>query len=306
MKKLLVTGAGGFIGKAVLAKLADAESLQIYALTRGARQFAQENVITLRLDLMELSAIDQLFAAVQPDMVLHLAWKMTAASDRFNLDNISWLRVSLQILHAFAASGGQRFVFAGSSSEYGGDGVCAAEDTFHGFGESAAAHPNCLYGECKLAFGCIAARILRHIGKEYAHARIFPVYGPGEFSQYALTAAAAAAILGGAEFVGRAPNNLWDFVYIDDAAADLTRLLLSNFCGVVNIASGSPIRVGKLLRLLAAAAGRSDLLRLENLDQPGRILYGNTELMNKVLDNPKRTLMEQGIKNAVAWRKALI
>ena len=306
MKKILITGAGGFIGQAVLNKLTKMEQWEIYALTRGEREFEYENVKTIKCDLLNLDGIDRLFAEIKPELTLHLAWKMTRASERFNADNILWLQVSLQILRAFVKNNGQRFIFAGSSAEYGGNGVRAADNSFRGFRETDSLQPDCLYGECKHAFGNIAQSLLTHMGKEYVHARIFPVYGPGEFALHSAPAAAAASFLRGDGFVCQAPNNLWDFVYIDDAATNLVSLLINDFCGVVNIASGQAVRVGEMFRLIADAAGRPGLLRLENTDKPGKALYGNTDRMNAVFNSPQITPIQQGIINAVNWRKELI
>jgi nucleoside-diphosphate-sugar epimerase len=299
LKRLLITGASGFIGKALTDEMAKSRLWEIYAVT-GARRTVgfPENVRRISANLLDLPRIDDIFSEVKPDTVIHLAWHMTGAADRFSMTNISWLETSLRILKTFTENGGRRFLFAGSSAEYGGDGISAPPPGFRGFKESGAAEPVCLYGDCKKAFGVLASRLLAKLGREYAHARIFPVYGPG-FTEVSSIYAATSAFMNGEPFVCKAPNNLWDFVFIKYAVSCLSALVGNDFRGTVNITGGAPARMRDMFSMIERATGREGLLRFEKAERTGKVLFGNPALMNEVFHNPKRTPIERGIHETV-------
>jgi nucleoside-diphosphate-sugar epimerase len=223
---------------------------------------------------------------------------MTGTAGRFSMTNISWLESSLRILKAFAENGGRRFLFAGSSAEYGGDGMSDPPPGFGGFKESGPTKPVCLYGDCKNAFGALASRLLSNLGREYAHARIFPVYGPG-FTDVSSIYSAAVAFMNGEQFVCKAPNNLWDFVFVKDAVSRLSALAGNDFRGVVNITGGAPVKMRGMFSMIAKEAGKEHLLSFENLEKPGNVLFGDAALMNEVFHNPKLTPLELGIRETV-------
>jgi dTDP-4-dehydrorhamnose reductase len=70
MKKLLVTGASGFLGRYV-CQLAQPE-WEVYG-TYAAHAIAIDNVILLKVDLTDYRALKQLFADLQPSAVIHTA-----------------------------------------------------------------------------------------------------------------------------------------------------------------------------------------------------------------------------------------
>jgi nucleoside-diphosphate-sugar epimerase len=203
-------------------------------------------------------------------------------------------------LQAFAENNGRRFLFAGSGSEYG-NGYSIGEKA-GGCIEGISDAPADLYGTCKYAFGSIAKQVAADMGFEYVHPRIFSLYGPGESNLHGAAAAAAEAFLSLQSFECKAPNNVWDYVYIDDAAHMLAELAAGTFAGVVNI-SGTQIRMGDLFSLIAEAAGRPDLLIIENAEKAGSAHVGNKDRMNDVFGNPRPTPVEQGVKAAVEWRR---
>jgi nucleoside-diphosphate-sugar epimerase len=195
-------------------------------------------------------------------------------------------------------------MFAGSSAEYGGEGIEHGNAGSRGLKESCTVYPTCLYGVSKNVFGQVAKQILGDNDMDYLHIRIFPVYGPGEESQHAAPAAAAAAFLSGEKFVCKSPNNLWDFTYIDDVAKDIADLSKSDFIGTVNIASGVATKTADMFRLIARAAHREELLYIENAEAPIRSLVGDISLLEQVLGKRERMPIETGVREMVEWRNS--
>jgi nucleoside-diphosphate-sugar epimerase len=305
MEKLLITGASGFIGQALIRELKSTRRFEIYAMTSGRRNVSFPLCVKqINLDMTDSSLLDRCISEIQPSVLIHLAWQMQAKDYLNSSVNADWLSVSLNLMKAFAENKGRRFVFAGSSSEYGSEGVLPSTIGFSGFKESDTPRPSCLFGECKNAFGGIASKYLKGMGIEYAHARVFQVYGPGELSSH-IVANAAISLIKGETYTCLTPNNLWDFVYIDDLASDLHDLICSDYTGFLNISGGSPIRIADMLHLVGAGIGREDLLVFENKNKPCFASYANVERMNKVLATPKRTVTRVGVNKTIEWLKAI-
>ena len=121
-KRVLVSGAGGFIGRwsvpallrlgyDVHAVLSGSASRDVPAQLRGAKiHFA---------DLLDESIIDELTSEVRPSHLLHFAWIATPGVYWNSEENFRWLAASERLLRSFRAQGGSRVMMAGSCSVIG-------------------------------------------------------------------------------------------------------------------------------------------------------------------------------------------
>ena len=109
MKTLMITGAGGFFGSAVVKQLSQSEKYRIIAVTSGRK--ANDFPANVQADSADLlSAGEALLARHKPDILLHLAWGRQDGQARNSAANIEWLEASLKLLRAFIENGGKRFV----------------------------------------------------------------------------------------------------------------------------------------------------------------------------------------------------
>ena len=124
-KRVLVTGAGGFIGRWSIEPLR-AAGYEVHAVfsnkVRSPRvdPAAAAAVPTRahRADLLEPQAIDSLIEAIRPTHLLHFAWIATPGLYWNSAENYRWLAASHHLLRSFHAGGGVRAVMAGSCAEY--------------------------------------------------------------------------------------------------------------------------------------------------------------------------------------------
>jgi dolichol-phosphate mannosyltransferase len=176
-KKVLVTGASGFVG-ANLARRLLREGHQVHLLLRenhagwrirSIRQDVQVHVI----DMADGEALKGLARSVKPDWIFHLAaegaypWQNDL--NRIIATNI---QATMNLASACVDAGFEAFIHTGSSSEYGAKDHAPREDEL--------ADPNSFYAAAKASatmfLRCLAIRHGLHI----TTLRLYSVYGPYE------------------------------------------------------------------------------------------------------------------------------
>lgn len=234
--RILVTGGSGFIGRHVCAALAD---------------MGLASIVHARCDLTDSASISRLCERERPTHILHLAW-LTRGDYAQNSDNVRWLDAGICCINEFYRNGGLRFVGVGTCLEY--SDVQEKRDE-----RTTPTLPDTLYGKCKLALCRYLAAIADAQGKSWAWCRPFYVTGPGEEHERLLPAAIR-TLLGGDDFRTNACGRVIDYMDVRDVAAALVHVLLSDFCGIVNIASGEGQRVTDLLGFVASTIGRGNIV----------------------------------------------
>ena len=142
MTRVLVTGAGGFVGRAAVPVLQDAGC----------------EVVPARTDLLAPDGPRAAVAQAEATHLLHLAWETEHGAYWDSPDNERWLTASLELLAQFARAGGERAVTVGTCAEYDwtSGGVLA---------EDAPCAPATAYGRAKLERKGLDAVVVNDIGE---------------------------------------------------------------------------------------------------------------------------------------------
>jgi nucleoside-diphosphate-sugar epimerase len=150
---------------------------------------------------------------------------------------------------ALRAAGGQRFLGLGTCLEYdvvNAGGPCV-EDTTR-------LRPDTLYARCKLElFEQLASR-----GGNFAWARIFFVYGPGDRAGRLIPGMIERFSRGqraGPTFGGLRR----DYIHVDDLADQLVRIALGDVRGAINTGTGLAPSLSEIFAAGAEAFGRPEL-----------------------------------------------
>lgn len=255
--KLLVTGAGGFLGKH-LTKAA-ASLGQVIAVERSGAASTDHGTVE-RADLSNPDAVRRLFKRWRPDMVLHTAAHIPQSPHddihTFFDDNV---RATVNIYHSALLTGVRRIVLSSSMSIYGrpqslpvGEDHPAVPDTPYALSKIQAE----LTGRCYAESG-LETTVLRYSG----------IFGAGQRSGVVPT------------FIGRCLRNApltlnaggrpsSDFVWVQDVVqANLLALQYSQNCRfeVMNIGSGVELTVAQLAGMIRELCGsRSALAAVED------------------------------------------
>lgn len=179
MPKILVTGAAGFIGRAVYELLRNSGIGSIATdkdasatAEDGRKEVAQHRI--LGCNLSDPQSIDTLFASHDFDTIIHLAAILPGAASR---DPIRATEVnvggSMALLQRATAHGVRRFVFGSSTSVYGTAGTGAP------ISEHTPAAPIDVYGATKRAVEIVGENLQKNGSIEFVALRIATVIGPG-------------------------------------------------------------------------------------------------------------------------------
>ena len=305
VKRVLVTGAGGFIGRSSIAPL-ERNSFEVHAVLsptapRGHIPAELKGVSTHVADLLSESQVDALLARVAPSHLLHFAWIATPGIYWQSADNFRWLSASQYLLREFRSQGGIRAVMAGTCVEYDWTkaGVCR-ETSSPMADESTASTP---YAATKIALQKALAQFAREKQLSSAWGRIFFQFGPYEHADR-LVPSVIRHLLKNQEALCTHGRQIRSFLHVADVGAAFAQLLASDIQGAVNIGSDERIALADLIGRIALQIGRPDLIRLGARstlgDEPLLLVPDVHRLRDEVQFRPRLSL-DEGIRDAIAW-----
>ena len=295
MKRVLLTGATGFIGRHVLRVLSGSE-YEIHAVSTKTPDGIQSDVTWHRADLLDPGQVSKLIGDVGPTHLAHFAWYAAPGSYQSSLENFRWVQASLALLQAFALNGGQRAVLAGTCAEYDWKyGYCSELLT-------PLSH-NTVYSTCKNSLRLMLDAFAAQVGLSVAWGRIFFLYGPYEHPDRLVSSAIRSA-LRGEPIRCSAPSHIRDFLYVQDVAEAFVGLLDSDVSGPVNVASGQPVRIRDIVLKIARKLGRQDDVEqnstsMNKADSP--FVVGDITRLRDAVGWRPRFDLDQGLESSISW-----
>ncbi len=255
--KVLLTGAGGFLGRYVLRLLQQLD-IPVVALGRTRPNgLAQSSFVGA--DLLSGTDFSSLVGQAGASHLLHLAWVTEHGQYWTSPQNFRWVDASTRLVQAFCAAGGRHVVVAGTCAEYDwGKGYCHEDTT--------PLTPATVYGVAKDATRRLVTVLCVQHEVRCAWARIFFPFGAGE-APARLLPRLIETLQGRSAPFGVNADAYRDFLQAQDVAQGLVTLLRSDASGSYNISSAQPVQIGALVRTLAQLLGQDPRCVLEQAPQ---------------------------------------
>ena len=300
MKRVLITGASGFIGRHCLDAMA-IKDYDVHAVSRRPPESTNAAVTWHQADLLDYSQIAPLLDKVQPTHLLHLAWIVTPGESYTSLDNFRWVQSSLTLAEEFVRIGGRRMVVSGSCYEY---------DQRYGLLQEALtpSAADTAYGACKNALHDLLTAYCQLTDLCLAWPRIFFLYGPHEHPRR-LASSVVCSLLNGEQARCSHGRQQRDYLYVEDVAEALAAITDSDMSGPVNIGQGAPLTLREIVECIAEQIGRPELLALGALEaRPNEVplIVADTTRINVELGWQPRFSLEEGVARTVAWWRATL
>lgn len=233
MKKVLVTGANGYIGRHVVKKLLDmgAEVIAVDFRTDEIDSRAikmNENIFSGRDDLFETLG--------KPDACLHMAWK-----DGFvhNSDaHMEYLSQHYQFIKNMTDQGLKQIAIMGTMHEVGYHEGAIDENT--------QCNPRSMYGIAKDALRRSTFLLLEKKDVVVQWLRAYYIYGDDLKNNSIFAKLTIAAQKGQKTFPFTTGKNKYDFIHVDELAKQIAACVMqTKVDGIINCCSGEPVSLAE-------------------------------------------------------------
>lgn len=280
---ILLTGASGFVGSAVLKQIIRDGNIPI-VLKRPASNLSRINDIkgyrSFTYEALQNKSLINEIRTYKPSSLIHLAWHGVDGRERNEayqiIDN---LPLTLDTVRFAYEVGCKQWVGIGSQAEYGNPN-CKVDETYP-------ANPTTIYGKAKLACCWGALGLCQSYGIMGSWARLFSLYGPWDNPHWLVPYLIKEMLEGKSPKLTKC-EQLWDYLYIDDAAKGILSIAYAQAPGIFNLGSGKAEPLKKIVETIR------ELVNPQIEPMYGAVEYRADQVMHLEADINK-------IRNSIGW-----
>ena len=310
MKKVLVCGAGGFIGTHLVT---DLKKRGYYVIGADLKYPEYSNTDADEFYITDLRSQESVKNLVTSDLyeIYQLAADMGGAGYIFTGDNDADIMhnsamINLNILNEMVEKKITRVFYSSSACMYPAHNQTDPDNPNLSEDSAYPANPDSEYGWEKLFSERLYMSFARNYGIRARIARFHNIYGPlGSWNNGKEKAPAAICrkvleSTGTVEVWGPG-NQTRSFLYIDECIKGINKLVDSDYDKPINLGSSRMISINDLVRLTARISGKE--ITIVNVKGPVGVMGRNSDntLIRKVLDWQPDEDLEYGITNTYKW-----
>jgi nucleoside-diphosphate-sugar epimerase len=289
-RKVLVTGASGFIGSHLCERLA-ASGTDVHGISRRPRK--DSHITWWPCDLSNPDEVEQVMDAVKPSVIYHLASYVTGtrSMDAVHPTFVANLTSTVCLMTAAAKIGVDRFVTAGSLEE---------PDAQRG--EYVPASP---YGAAKFAATAYARMFHDVYGLPVVHLRLFMVYGPAQQDIMKLVPyVTLQSLRGDAPKISNGTRQV-DWIYVDDVVdAMIATALAPGLHGkTIDIGSGNMESIRGVVERIVRIANPEIRPEFGTMEDRAKdiIRRADVDHATEHLDWTSKVDLDEGLRRTVTW-----
>ena len=275
--KILVTGAGGYIGRHVVKYLLD-NNIEVIANDFNDERLDKRAVI----NTANIFEVDNPYKVLgEADVCIHLAWKDGFVHN--SNAHMEYLSDHYKFIDKMLSSGLKQMVVMGSMHEVGYYEGAIDENT--------PCNPLSLYGIAKDALRRSSKMLAEKYGALWQWIRAYYIFGDDKYASSIFAKLQQAASEGKKTFPFTTGKNKYDFIHIEKLAEMISQVALQKeVTGVINCCSGKPVSLAEQVEWYIKE-NKLDI-KLEYGAFPDRAydspaVWGNSEKIDKIFANIK-------------------
>jgi nucleoside-diphosphate-sugar epimerase len=292
-KKILVTGASGFIGTPLCRRLIQQKAV-VYGVCRKRRGDLDPDVFWSHGDISDLTFVQKLMKSLQPDFIYHLAShvighrELHAVQPTFKAN----LQAAVNLLIVASEIGCERIILIGSQEE-------------PDYEETSIVVPSSPYAAAKWAASSYARMCNALFQTPVTIAKVFMVYGPGQKDLRKLVPYTILSLLNGKSPGLSSGARKVDWIYVDDVVDGLLEIAKSNRLNgkTVDLGTGELVTVRELVEMI------SDFVQGEVQPKFGEVSERPMEQVRKARSEETksligwqaRTSLRDGLLSTIEW-----
>ena len=299
MKKAIVTGANGFLGKNLVRKLSDNDYF-VYAVVRTSDLSLKDmkNIKYIVLDSKSIFDLQNILSGETIDIFFHFAWEGSSGELRGNYNTqINNILLTCDAINVAKCLKCKRFIFPESIMEYEIQKAIISDEKIS---------INTLYSISKLSANYMAKVLCQNNSIEYVGVLISNIFGPGEKSERLINSTIR-KLLNNEHCSFSSGEHLYDFIYIDDA---INMIYLSSIYGKNNgsyyIGNIKQRKLKEYLIELKEVVCKDAVLGFGELPNPNTVIKFDEFDTKKVYNDFNyscKTDFKTGIKNTLSYIK---
>ncbi len=287
--RIVVAGATGLIGRALVERLSATHSVDAIARRDGT---ATANLVWHTVDLAEPAGRwtlpDHWDAAIFVAQSQGYRDFPAQAPDMTAIN----IQAPIALLEASRLRGASRFILASTANVYG--------LSHHPIDEQGEVEPASFYARTRWAAELLAEPFASHL--DVTVARMFTIYGPGQRPDTLIASVIDRVSSGRAVQVQGSRGLLLSPLYLSDAVEALTALVerpARRGFTVVNVAGSQAIGVEELARTIGTVVGREPIIERTPGAEPGGWI-GNTAALRALVNWTPKIDLDRGLRQTIA------
>lgn len=278
MKRVLITGANGYIGSHLVKELLKHEEMFTVITTDIKKNNIDTGAEYIYCNIMESFNDDDLFTRLgKPDILVYLAWQ-----DGFNHNansHIDCLHKHYGFISNMLDHGLQHLAVAGSFREYGKTEGCATEDI--------RVIPNNMYALTKTAlYDAIRIKLQGTNAVCFQWLRPFTVYGDDEQNQSIFSKIIQWEKEGRVSFPFTDGKEQYDYISVNELARQIVAIIgQTEVEGIIDCCSGEPTRLGDKVEEFLREKHfqiRPEYGAFPRREYDSQVIYGNREKIDRI------------------------
>tara|TARA_A100001388_G_C28771720_1_gene504298 strand:- start:2328 stop:3293 length:966 start_codon:yes stop_codon:yes gene_type:complete len=313
MKKVLVTGAAGFIGSSFIKKLLEEDNFEVLGLDNINDYYSRElklyrledlrsrNFSFEKIDINDPNLLEKTFIDFEPEMVINLA---AQAGVRYSSKNPtvyvdSNINGFFNLLNLSRKYKIERFIYASSSSVYGSSEIIPFNEN------KSPTKPISLYGSTKLSNEKMAISFSENFNLRTLGLRFFTVYGPKGRPDMAYFSFTKDILNENQITIFNNGKMSRDMTFIDDICEGIFNCLSFNFkkrpFEILNLGNDYPIELMKLIKFIEDRVKKKANIIYKDSPEEVKQTHADLNKSLEMIDYSPQTSFEDGMDKFLKW-----